>query len=93
VDAIVNAIKQSGVQAVHPGYGFLSENLTFAAKLCEMNVEFIGPSSYSIYAMGDKIESKRLAKKAGVHIIPGYDGVIEDAKQAVNIGKTKLTFF
>jgi propionyl-CoA carboxylase alpha chain len=81
------AVKQTGAQAVHPGYGFLSESQIFAAKLHEMNVAFIGPSAYSVYAMGDKIESKRLAVKAGVHIIPGYDGVIEHAEQAVDLGK------
>ncbi|XP_069103441.1 propionyl-CoA carboxylase alpha chain, mitochondrial-like [Argopecten irradians] len=83
MDIILKAIKDTGAQAVHPGYGFLSENTVFAAKLAEIGVEFIGPSSSSIHAMGDKIESKRIAMKAGVNMIPGHDGEIEDVDACV----------
>ncbi|XP_070173853.1 propionyl-CoA carboxylase alpha chain, mitochondrial-like [Littorina saxatilis] len=87
MDRILQAVKDTGAQAVHPGYGFLSENTTFAAKLKEMGVEFIGPNSESIQAMGDKIESKRIAKKAAVNMIPGYDGVVEDMDHCVKLAK------
>ena len=73
---------------MHPGYGFLSENQAFASRLYDIGVEFIGPSSYSIYAMGDKLESKQLAKKIGVHTIPGFSGVIENTDHAVKIGES-----
>jgi len=85
VDAILDVIRRTKAEAVHPGYGFLSENMTFAAKLAEMGVEFIGPSSKSIMAMGDKIMSKRIAKQANVSIIPGYDGVINDENHCIEI--------
>jgi len=85
VDAIIEAIKATKTEAVHPGYGFLSENMDFARRLAEIGVEFIGPSSKSIMAMGDKIMSKRIAKQANVHIIPGFDGVIKDEKHCLEI--------
>ncbi|XP_022288270.2 propionyl-CoA carboxylase alpha chain, mitochondrial-like [Crassostrea virginica] len=85
MEAILKAVKDTGAQAVHPGYGFLSENTVFAAKLAEIGVEFIGPSSSSIKAMGDKIESKRIASKAKVNMIPGHDGVVEDAEHCVKL--------
>ena len=85
IDAIIEAIRQTKSEAVHPGYGFLSENMEFARRLAEMGVEFIGPSSKSIMAMGDKIMSKRIAKEAGVSIIPGFDGVITDEKHCLEI--------
>lgn len=85
IEAIIDAIKQTKSEAVHPGYGFLSENMEFARRLAEMGVEFIGPSSKSIMAMGDKIMSKRIAKQAGVSIIPGFDGVITDEKHCIEI--------
>nr|KAG5687923.1 hypothetical protein BaRGS_014372 [Batillaria attramentaria] len=87
MDKILQAIADTGAQAVHPGYGFLSENTTFAAKLHEIGVAFIGPNSKSIQAMGDKIESKRIAKNAGVNMIPGYDGVVEDVEHCVKLAK------
>ena len=68
---------------VHPGYGFLSENKDFAKRLTSEDVVFIGPGTQAIQAMGDKIESKILAKNAGVHTIPGFDGVIKDEEEAV----------
>lgn len=85
MDAILNAVKDTKAQAVHPGYGFLSENTVFAAKLAEIGVEFIGPHSGSIQAMGDKIESKRIADKAKVNLIPGFDGEVRDADHCVEL--------
>lgn len=88
--AILDAVKSTGAEAVHPGYGFLSENTVFAAELEKMNVVFLGPNSKAIRAMGDKIESKRIATKAKVNGIPGYDGEVngpdEAAKIAADIG-------
>ena len=71
VDRIMDAIRSTGSEAVHPGYGFLSENATFAASLEEEGVAFIGPSAHAIIGMGDKLQSKRLAIAAGVNTIPG----------------------
>ncbi|HYJ51858.1 MAG TPA: biotin/lipoyl-containing protein, partial [Allosphingosinicella sp.] len=82
-----DACKQTGAEAVHPGYGFLSENRKFAAALKEAGIAFIGPDPHAIAAMGDKIESKKLAKEAGVSSVPGYLGVIKDADEAVKIAK------
>jgi propionyl-CoA carboxylase alpha chain len=90
VKAILDAVDQTGAQAVHPGYGFLSENAGFAEELEKRGVALIGPSSSAIRAMGDKIESKKLAKKAGVNVVPGgIDAVstlTEAKKQAARIG-------
>ncbi|XP_036055477.1 propionyl-CoA carboxylase alpha chain, mitochondrial isoform X3 [Onychomys torridus] len=87
VDAIMEAIKKTRAQAVHPGYGFLSENKEFARCLAEEDVTFIGPDTHAIQAMGDKIESKLLAKRAKVNTIPGFDGVVKDADEAVRIAR------
>ncbi|XP_061026542.1 propionyl-CoA carboxylase alpha chain, mitochondrial isoform X1 [Eubalaena glacialis] len=87
VDAIMEAIKKTGAQAVHPGYGFLSENKEFAKCLAAEDVIFIGPDTHAIQAMGDKIESKLLAKNAKVNTIPGFDGVVKDADEAVRIAR------
>jgi propionyl-CoA carboxylase alpha chain len=87
IEKIVDACKQTGAEAVHPGYGFLSENRKFAAALKEAGIAFIGPDTHAIAAMGDKIESKKLAKEAGVSSVPGYLGVIKDAEEAVKIAK------
>ncbi|XP_067890315.1 propionyl-CoA carboxylase alpha chain, mitochondrial isoform X1 [Heterodontus francisci] len=87
LDAIMEAIQKTGAQAVHPGYGFLSENKEFARRLAAEGVIFIGPDTHAIQAMGDKIESKRIAKKAKVSTIPGYDGVVKDADEAVRIAR------
>ncbi|KAJ3191468.1 hypothetical protein HK101_007685 [Irineochytrium annulatum] len=84
---IIKAIKQTGAQAVHPGYGFLSENSQFVKALDEANVAFIGPSERSMFLMGDKIESKKIAEEAKVNTIPGYNGVIEDVEHAVKVAK------
>ncbi|MDR3453312.1 MAG: acetyl/propionyl/methylcrotonyl-CoA carboxylase subunit alpha [Rhodoferax sp.] len=86
-DKIIAACKQTGAQAVHPGYGFLSENAEFARRVEEEGIVFIGPKHYSIAAMGDKIASKKLAKEAGVNCIPGVNEAIETAEQAVEIAK------
>ncbi|XP_069826822.1 propionyl-CoA carboxylase alpha chain, mitochondrial isoform X2 [Dendropsophus ebraccatus] len=87
MDAIMEAIRKTGAQAVHPGYGFLSENKEFARRLAVENVTFIGPDTHAIQAMGDKIESKLLAKNAKVNTIPGFDGVVKDADEAVRIAR------
>ena len=87
-DKIIAACKQTGAQAVHPGYGFLSENASFAKRVEEEGIVFIGPKHYSIAAMGDKIESKKLAGKAGVNCIPGVNDAIETAEKAVEIAKS-----
>ena len=85
IDKIMDAIRQTGAEAVHPGYGFLSERRDFAAALEKEGVVFIGPPSPAIEAMGDKITSKKLAKEAGVSTVPGYMGLIADAEEAVKI--------
>uniref|UniRef100_A0A8C8STG9 Propionyl-CoA carboxylase alpha chain, mitochondrial n=1 Tax=Pelusios castaneus TaxID=367368 RepID=A0A8C8STG9_9SAUR len=87
MDAIMEAIKKTRAQAVHPGYGFLSENKEFARRLASEDVTFIGPDTHAIQAMGDKIESKLLAKNAKVNTIPGFDGVVKDADEAVRIAR------
>ena len=86
-DKIIAACKQTGAQAVHPGYGFLSENAAFAKRVEEEGIVFIGPKHYSMAAMGDKIESKKLAGAAGVNCIPGVNSAIETAENAVEIAK------
>src|SRR5580700_4310715 len=85
IDKIVAACKDSGAEAVHPGYGFLSERKTFAEALAKAGIVFIGPNPEAIGAMGDKIESKRAAAAAKVATVPGYLGVIEDDVQAEKI--------
>ena len=85
INKIMAAIKESGAEAVHPGYGFLSENMNFAAALEAAGVVFIGPPSPAIEAMGDKITSKKLAMAAGVSTVPGHMGLIDDAEHAVKI--------
>jgi propionyl-CoA carboxylase alpha chain len=86
-EKIIAACKQTGAQAVHPGYGFLSENEAFARRVEEEGITFIGPKHYSIAAMGDKIASKKLAKEANVSTIPGFNEAIKTAEQAVGIAK------
>ena len=85
IDKIMDAIKQTGAQAVHPGYGFLSENSKFAEALDAAGVAFIGPPVGAIESMGDKITSKKIAQEAGVNTVPGYMGLIADAEEAVKI--------
>ncbi|MBF9019955.1 ATP-grasp domain-containing protein [Rhodobacterales bacterium HKCCA1058] len=85
IDKVMAAINATGAEAVHPGYGFLSENKKFAEALEAAGVAFIGPPAGAIEAMGDKITSKKLAQEAGVSTVPGYMGLIEDAEEAVKI--------
>lgn len=85
IDKVMQAVTQSGAQAVHPGYGFLSENARFAQALEETGVTFVGPPVGAIEKMGDKITSKKIAQEAGVNIVPGYMGLIGDAGEAVRI--------
>ncbi|KAF0173768.1 MAG: propionyl-CoA carboxylase alpha chain [Rhodobacteraceae bacterium] len=85
IDKIMDAVRQTGAEAVHPGYGFLSENMNFAAALEAEGVVFVGPPSPAIEAMGDKITSKKIAQAAGVSTVPGHMGLIADADEAVKI--------
>jgi propionyl-CoA carboxylase alpha chain len=84
-DKIIAACKATGAEAVHPGYGFLSERTSFAEQLAAEGIAFIGPPVNAIAAMGDKIESKKLALKAGVNVVPGFVGEIDDTEHAVRI--------
>ena len=87
IDKVMQAIRQSGAEAVHPGYGFLSENSKFAESLDAEGVAFVGPPVGAIEKMGDKITSKKIAQEAGVSTVPGYMGLIEDAEEAVRISQ------
>ena len=84
-EKIIQACKDTGADAVHPGYGFLSERESFRKALDAEGIIFVGPPANAIAAMGDKIESKKLAMEAGVNVVPGYVGVIEDTEHAVKI--------
>ena len=84
-DKIVDAVRQSGAEAVHPGFGFLSENPVFARRLEAEGITFIGPNPHAIEAMGDKITSKKFAAEAGVSTVPGYMGLIESPAHSVQI--------
>ena len=86
-DKIIDACKQTGAQAVHPGFGFLSENASFAQRCADEGVVFIGPNPGAIRAMGDKIESKKFAEKAGVSCVPGHIGEIDDTAHAIKISE------
>ena len=86
-DRIVDAVRQSGAQAVHPGFGFLSENPVFARRLESEGITFIGPNPHAIEAMGDKITSKKFAAEAGVSTVPGHMGLIETPDHAVEIAR------
>src|SRR5438552_10796483 len=85
IDRIVEACRSTGAEAVHPGYGFLSEREAFAHALEAAGIVFIGPNAKAIAAMGDKIESKKAAARAKVSTVPGFLGVIEDEKHALRI--------
>ncbi|MEA3536770.1 acetyl-CoA carboxylase biotin carboxylase subunit [Rhizobium sp. CC-YZS058] len=87
-ERIIDAVRQTGADAVHPGYGFLSENADFAEALEAAGITFIGPPASAIRAMGDKITSKKLAAEAGVSTVPGHMGLIEDAEEAVAIARS-----
>ncbi|MBD2842071.1 acetyl-CoA carboxylase biotin carboxylase subunit [Erythrobacter rubeus] len=84
-EKIIAACKETGAEAVHPGYGFLSERASFVEALEKENIAFIGPPPGAIAAMGDKIESKKLAREAGVNVVPGFVGEIRDTEHAVEI--------
>jgi len=84
-DKIIAAAKQTGAEAIHPGYGFLSERASFVEALDKEGIAFIGPPANAIAAMGDKIESKKLAREAGVNVVPGFVGEIRDTDHAVEI--------
>ncbi len=87
-DKIIAAVRETGAEAVHPGFGFLSENPEFAKRLAKEKIVFIGPNPKAIEAMGDKITSKKFAAEAGVNTVPGHMDLIEDAKEAVKISKS-----
>ena len=87
IDKIIAACKQTGAEAVHPGYGFLSENPEFSRRLEESGIIFIGPKHYSMASMGDKFASKKLAMEAKVNTIPGHNAAIDTPEQAVEIAK------
>jgi len=86
-DKIVDAVRKTGAQAIHPGFGFLSENAGFARRLEKEGIVFIGPNPKAIEAMGDKIESKKFAAKAGVSTVPGHVGEIDDTAHAIRISE------
>ncbi|BCH23826.1 acetyl-CoA carboxylase biotin carboxylase subunit [Mesorhizobium sp. L-8-3] len=88
IQKIIDAVRRTGADAVHPGYGFLSENPNFAEALKVEGVTFIGPPPVAIEAMGDKITSKKIAASAGVSTVPGHMGLIEDADEAVRIARS-----
>ena len=87
IEKVVSAAKLSGADAVHPGYGFLSENSKFARALSKAKIAFIGPPPDAIESMGDKITSKKIAQDAGVSTVPGYMGLINSAEEAVKISR------
>ncbi|HYQ92011.1 MAG TPA: acetyl/propionyl/methylcrotonyl-CoA carboxylase subunit alpha [Candidatus Competibacteraceae bacterium] len=87
IDRIIQACKDTGAEAVHPGYGFLSENPTFAEALAREGITFIGPNIHAITMMGDKITSKKLAQEAKVNTIPGFTGVLANTDQAVEVAR------
>lgn len=84
-DLILAAAKATGADCIHPGYGFLSERESFARACAEAGIAFVGPPPNAIAAMGDKIESKKLARAAGVNVVPGFLGEIADTDEAVKI--------
>ena len=87
IEKVISAVKKTDAQAVHPGYGFLSEDAKFAKSLSDIGVTFIGPPENAIESMGDKITSKKIAQEAGVNTVPGYMGVIKDEDEALSISE------
>lgn len=85
IDAILSAVAQTGADAVHPGYGFLSENFKFAGSLSAIGVAYVGPNAKAMRLLGDKIEGKRIASSIGIKCVPGYDGEIDDISEALRI--------
>lgn len=86
MDRVMEVCRKTGAQAIHPGYGFLSENAKFADMVEKQGIVFLGPTGASMDAMGDKIHSKKLAKDAGVHTIPGFEGEVADEDEAARLG-------
>jgi propionyl-CoA carboxylase alpha chain len=86
-DKIIDAVKKTGAEAIHPGFGFLSENPAFAKRLEKEGIGWIGPNALAIEAMGDKISSKKLAAEAGVSTVPGHMDLIKDTKEAVKVSR------
>ncbi len=84
-DRIISAAEVYDVDAIHPGYGFLAENAQFVEQCRDSKIEFIGPSAETIRLLGDKVEARKLAKKAKVPTVPGSDGIIDDDDQAIEI--------
>ena len=87
IDNIIDAVKKTGADAVHPGFGFLSENSKFASALSDAGIVFIGPGTRAIEVMGDKIESKKLADESGVNTVPGSPEAMADADEAYTVAK------
>jgi len=85
IDNVLKAMKETGTEFVHPGYGFLSENAAFSDACAQNGIKFVGPEKKAIDAMGDKIMSKQIAIDAGINTIPGFQGVIKDEDEAVKI--------
>ncbi len=88
MDNIIEACRETGAEAVHPGYGFLSENAEFAKRLASAGIVFIGPRPHAITSMGDKITSKKLAAEAGVSTVPGYADIVRDANHAIEVAQS-----
>ena len=86
-DKIIAAVRETGAEAIHPGFGFLSESAAFARRCAEEKIVFIGPNPHAIETMGDKIESKKFATKAGISVVPGHVGEIDDTAHAVKISE------
>ncbi len=86
-DKIIEACRATGAEAIHPGFGFLSENAGFAKRCADEKIVFIGPNPHAIEAMGDKIESKKFAARANVSVVPGHVGEIDDTKHAIKISE------
>jgi len=84
-EKVIQAAQSTGAQAIHPGYGFLSENCAFSRKVHDLGMKFIGPSESAVEAMGDKIMSKIIAQKAEVNTIPGYNDSVNSAEQAIDV--------
>lgn len=85
VEKVLNAAKSTGAQAIHPGYGFLSENSTFSRKVNDLGMKFIGPGASAVESMGDKIMSKIIASKANVNTIPGYNDSVNSPEKAIEV--------
>lgn len=92
IPRILSAIQRTGAEAVHPGYGFLSENPTFVKVLEQNKITFVGPKASAIAAMGDKIQSKLIAKASGVHCIPGFDGEVDTIQDALRIANQDIGY-